>query len=81
MVVVNLLVQSLHPTTVLFFPLTAYCGVFPKDVTMTLSFNMLGNAYIFLITLIIVGKHSKQLNFNVNKGRKGVAANQVSFTF
>ena len=54
--------------------------VFPQDVTMALSFNMLGNAHIFLITLITAGKHSKQLNFNVDKGRKGVVANQVSFT-
>ena len=76
---VNLLVQSMHPKTD-FFPLTAYCGVFPKDVTMSLSFSMLGNAHIFLITLITAGKHSKQLNFNVDKGRKGVVANQVSFT-
>lgn len=76
----HLLVQPMHPTTV-FFPLIAYCGVFPKDLTMILSFNILRNAYIFLITLITVGKHSNQLYFNVDKGRKGVGANQVSFMF
>lgn len=71
MVVVNLLVQSMHPKTVLFSPLTAYCGVFPTDVTMAPSFTMLGNTHRLLITLITVGKHSKQLNFNVDKGREG----------
>lgn len=69
-----------HTQQQFFFSFTAYCGVFPKDFTMTLSFNILGNAYIFDSTMI-VGKHSHQLSLNVDKERKGVATNQVSFTF
>lgn len=62
------------------FSLREYCGASHKDVTTFLSFNILGNAQRFLITLIIEKKkHSNQLNFNVAKGRNGVVSNQVPF--